>query len=257
MLHSVSFSQYLVLFFLLYLIFGDPVGIWYDYKERRELELIALGLLPPPPLDPWSARLVELEREFNLMIDRLLALETFVFTPDLGILNKKDLLALSTSIFNSQDTIIKSSNLSPSDYWTIKSDFEDLKLESQIISEQLYSLTSNYLNITLELLLLQNNICNTSINQFNGFLDQNDIINLYTKLLLARMEEFNALQSRFLILLKLISQIQDDFRREHAEFLFEKDSVLRQLEEYKETLTLYTSKIPFQFKKKKKYRKKK
>ncbi len=124
--------------------------------------------------------------------------------------------------------------------------------EYQVLSEQLYSITSNLLNDSLDILLIHTEICQNSINQFNSFLDQNYILNLYSSTLLARIEEFNALQSRFLNILKLFSQIQDDFRREHAEFLFEKDQILRQLEQYQNTLNSNGLQTSFKQKKKNK-----
>ncbi len=259
MINSVSFPQFLLLCFILYLIFGDPVYSYHNYKHKRMVRLVEAGLIPHPPLDPWTARVYDIERDFNLLVKRLLDIENFVFTPDLCILNKKELLQISTSMFDMHDTTlksIKSFNILQSDFWVIKSDFELLKLEYQVISEQLYSITSNLLTSSLDLLLVHTEICQHSINQFNAFLDQNQILNLYSNILLARIEEFNALQSRFLNLLKFISTIQTDFRREHAEFVFEKDCVLRQLELYKETLNLNLTHMPFQFKKKKKNKKK-
>lgn len=257
MINSVSFPQFLLLCFFLYLIFGDPVYSYHNYKYKRTERLIAAGLLPPPPLDPWTARVVDVERDFNLMVKRLLDIENFVFTPDLCVLNKKELLEISTSICDMHDTTVTDFNIFQSDFWVIKSDLESLKLEYQVISEQLYSLTTNLLNSSLDLFLVHTEICNNTINQLNSFTDQNHLLNLYSKVLLARIEEFNALQSRFLNILKFISTIQTDFRREHAEFNFEKDCVLRQLAIYKETLDLYETIRPFPFKKKKKKYKKK
>ncbi len=252
MLSSVSFSQFLLLCFFLYLVFGDPVYSWYRYKERRTRRYIKLGILPQPPLDPWSARVAYIEHDFYMMATRLLDIENFVLTSDVCILSKKDLLQISTFTFDIHETTLKSYNLLNSDFWLIKSDFELLMYEYQVLSEQLYSITSNLLNDSLDILLIHTEICQNSINQFNSFLDQNYILNLYSSTLLARIEEFNALQSRFLNILKLFSQIQDDFRREHAEFLFEKDQILRQLEQYQNTLNSNGLQTSFKQKKKNK-----
>lgn len=221
--YPISFYQFLVLCFILYLLFGDPAFSWWLYKRRREDRMRARGFLPPLPVHPLLEIIEDLE--YGLKQD-IFSFKHYI-DGSASKMYKSD--ATRQMIYDTDfKRFVTLEERLMHDYYIISDGIDDItiKLDYQVMSN--IHLSSKYWSYTLSRLKF--------LTTYNIFMK------IYMEVLFDRESEFQELELRIIQIYTHILQIQEDFRREHAEFIFEKDRVMRQLDAYKHIYNLLESK---------------
>ncbi len=263
--YPVSFSQFLVLLLILYLIFGDPMIHVWRYKRFKEDMLIAEGVIPIPYdpmgalLDDWQQkiRLFEATNEIFKDIHKRLGNEIYankdvlytvkdevelihfhLYRSKQDFLMMRQLMELSEKKFDSTITLIDKDLESVQ---TLIATKEKMLSDTARDLQTLHSLALNQfsesetqtnllrqelITIRADILAESHKVVTECQKYVDGFVIQQIYTGLFIKILVDQAKEMQNIQQQLIFAVAEIFELKEDLKREHANLKLEQAELI-------------------------------
>ncbi len=204
---QVSFPQFVVLCFILYLLFGDPAFSYFVWKRNREDRLRAEGKLPPLPEHPLIAPFLDLHTAYMDAVEDM---------------NKRTFNSLKLD----QNRIILFEEMNHQFLQSVEQERRLIALK-EVETEVVLSLG---LQLIDSLIALAENTMKMAIDFRNVIIINIARQGIYDAKIFEQLEEIQITQVKLQQMSDELVQLKDQLKRDQAEIILEKDRVLRQVE---------------------------